>query len=247
MHAIDLNCDVGEGIGNDEAIMPYISSANIACGYHAGDERTLWNTLELSQQHSVAVGAHVSFLDHINFGRVEMELSAIEVYELITQQLVILYEFADSFHINPVHVKPHGALYNMSARDGVLARTIAQAVKNFDSRLILFGLSGSHSITEAKELGLKTASEVFADRSYQEDGSLTPRSQPNALIDDSEKAVEQVLQMIKQGTVTTVSGKRVPIIAETICLHGDGDNAISLAKEIHNALLKENIQVRAIH
>lgn len=232
----DINCDMGEGIGNDELIMPFISSANIACGYHASDAATMWQTVETAIKHKVSIGAHPSFLDRKNFGRTEMNLDKEEIYDLVTQQLIILNEITSEFETKLHHVKPHGALYNMSARDALLANTIAKTVKDFDSSLVLFGLSGSHSISEAKAIGLQTASEVFADRTYQDDGSLTPRSQPNALIDDTDKAVQQVLQMIKAGTVTTVSGKTIPIVAETICIHGDGEHAVKFAKAIHNVI-----------
>jgi UPF0271 protein len=233
---LDLNCDMGEGIGNDELIMPFITSANIACGYHAGDAATMWQTVESAIKHKISIGAHPSFLDRKNFGRTEMNLDQEEIYELVSQQLIILNEITSELDTKLHHVKPHGALYNMSANNAALANTIAKAVKDFDSNLILFGLSGSHSISEAKKLGLKTASEVFADRTYQDDGSLTPRSQPNALIEETDKAVAQVLQMIKQRTVTTVSGKIIPIVAETICIHGDGKLAAQFAKTIYNAI-----------
>lgn len=241
----DLNCDMGEGVDNDELIMPFISSANIACGYHAGDEKTIWKTIELAVKHKVAVGAHVSFLDKENFGRNEMNLMTDEIYELVEQQLIIIKEIADSFDVKINHVKPHGALYNMSARDAAIAKAIADAAKDFDSSLILFGLSEGHSINEAKATGLKTASEVFADRTYQNDGSLTPRSQPNALIEDANKVIQQVLQMIKKGTVTSVSGKVIPIKAETICIHGDGKNAATFAKAIYENLKQNNIDIKA--
>lgn len=237
---VDINCDLGEGAGNDEYIMPFISSANIACGWHAGDAATMKQTIDLCMKHQVAIGAHPSFYDRENFGRTEMELPVQGVYELVTKQLVVLHEIAVSLGAAMQHVKPHGALYIMSAKEALLARVIAGAVKDFDSHLVLFGLSGSHSITEAKKLGLKTASEVFADRTYQDDGSLTPRSESNALINETEKAVTQVLQMIQQGTVTTVSGKTVPILAETICIHGDNKHAVEFAKAIHELLKKEN-------
>ena len=229
---------MGEGIGNDELIMPFISSANIACGYHAGDSATMWQTIELAIKHNVIIGAHLSFLDRKNFGRTEMSLDKAEVYDLVIQQLIILNDIATELDTELHHVKPHGALYNMSARDAALANTIATAVKDFNSHLILFGLSGSHSISEAKAIGLQTASEVFADRTYQDDGLLTPRSQPNALIVETNKVVQQVLQMIKEGKVTTVSGKEIPIIAETICIHGDGKQAVEFAKAIHKAVKK---------
>jgi UPF0271 protein len=238
MSKIDLNCDMGEGMGTDELIMPYISSASIACGYHAGDEKTIWHAIELAASNKVAVGAHVSFLDKENFGRKEMSLPVNEIYELVEQQLIILSEIADSFDIKISHVKPHGALYNMSAKDPAIAKAIARSVKDFDESLVLFGLSGSHSIHEAKAMELKTASEVFTDRTYQDDGSLTPRSQPNALIENADKAIQQVLQMIKKGTVISVSGKEIPIVAETICIHGDGKHAVEFARAIHDAIKK---------
>lgn len=243
---VDLNCDMGEGIGNDEAIMPLISSANIACGYHAGDENTIWQTIELAKKYNVSIGAHPSFLDKENFGRKEMNLSQQEIYELITQQLILFDEIAADANMNMKHVKPHGALYNMSAKIISIAKGIANAVKDYNAQLVLFGLSNSHSINEAKAIGLKTASEVFADRTYQDDGSLTPRSQSDALIEDNNKATQQVFQMVKKRTVTTVSGKIIPIVAETICLHGDGKHAIEFAKRIHEKLKKEGIKIRPI-
>lgn len=231
-----INCDMGEGAGTDEFIMPFINAANIACGYHAGDTATMWQTVELAIKNNVAIGAHVSFFDKENFGRSEMNLSNDEVYELVSQQLIILNEITTALDAKINHVKPHGALYNMSAKDGILATVIAKAVKDFDGNLILVGLSGSHSISEAKKVGLKTASEVFADRTYQDDGTLTPRSLTNALIDTEEKVIIQVLQMIKEGSVTTVTGKTIHIIAETICIHGDGKHAVEFAKVIYEAI-----------
>jgi UPF0271 protein len=242
---IDLNSDLGESTGNDSLILPYISSANIACGYHAGDEKTILQTIEEALQHQVAIGAHVSFLDKENFGRSEMNLPPEEIYELIIQQLIIINDIADSVDAELKHVKPHGALYNMAAKNKLLANAIARAVKDFNKELILFGLSGSHSISEAKAIGLKTISEVFADRTYQDDGSLTPRSQPKALIEDADKSIQQVLQMIKKGTVTSISGKEIPITAQTICIHGDGKNAVNFAKNIYTVLKKENIDIKA--
>lgn len=231
MH-IDINCDMGEGIGADETIMPFITSANIACGYHAGDEETIRTTILLAKGYGVNIGAHPSFLDKENFGRSEMKTTPDEVYQLVMSQLFLFKKIADELSAIVHHVKPHGALYNMAARDATLAKAIAQAVKDFDDRFVLFGLSGSVSIGEAKALGLRTRSEVFADRTYQDDGSLTPRSQPNALIKDEESSIKQVLQMVRNGTVTSFSGKEVPIVAETICIHGDGNHAIQFARTI---------------
>ena len=240
MGRIDFNCDMGEGIGNDALIMPFISSASIACGYHAGDPAEMYQAVSLAVKNNVSVGAHVSYFDKENFGRTEMNLPEPEVYELIQQQLIILKEITDIFDLPLRHVKPHGALYNQSAKNIRLARTIATAIKDFDERLILFGLSGSHSIREAESIGIKPCNEVFADRTYKDDGSLTPRSEPHALIDDPRIAVRQVLQMIRGGTVQTVNGKIIPIIAETICIHSDGNHAVEFAKSIHSVILSEN-------
>ena len=232
----DINCDMGEGIDNDEAIMPFISSANIACGFHAGDDVTLNNTVLMAKKYGVAVGAHPSFFDRENFGRIEMKLSPEEIYELVQKQIKILKSVATSHDVLLQHVKPHGALYNMSAKDPGVAQAIAMAIKDYDTDLILFGLSGSYSIKEAVKLGLKTQSEVFADRTYQDDGNLTPRSQANALIHDASEAVAQALQMVLKKTVITVSGKTIPVIADTICIHGDSAQAVAFAKAIHAAL-----------
>lgn len=235
---VDLNCDMGEGMDNDALIMPFISSANIACGYHAGDENTMRQTIELALTHQVAVGAHVSFPDRDNFGRKEMNLPLNEIYDLIQQQLVIFKKVTDMYDTRIIHIKPHGALYNMSARNVEIADVIARSVKDFDESLHLFGLSRSHSIQQAKAIGLKTVSEVFADRAYEDDGSLASRSRPYALIEDTDKVVRQVLQMIHERTVTGVSGKKIPILAETICIHGDGKHAVEFAAAIHEAIKK---------
>jgi len=244
--SIDINCDMGEGIGNDEAIMPFISSANIACGYHAGDEETMRQTIESAIKYNVAIGAHPSFFDKENFGRTEMNLPADEIYDLVILQLRTIHKIVKEKNAALHHVKPHGALYNMSARSPQIAKAVAQAVKDFDGGLVLFGLSGSHSIKEAEVINLRTANEVFADRTYQDDGNLTPRSQSNALIEDVSKSVQQTLQMIKEKTVTSVSGKTIPIIADTICLHGDGKYAVEFAKAIHQSLIQNNIDLKAI-
>ncbi len=237
---IGINCDMGEGIGNDEQLMPYIQAANIACGYHAGNVLAMEQTVRLCLKFNVNIGAHPSFYDRNNFGRKEIQLPAQKLYELITQQLIILQEITILCNTSLHHVKPHGALYNLSAKDPLTANVIAKAVKDFDSGLILVGLSGSHSISEAKKLGLQTANEVFADRTYQDDGSLTPRSIAGALIEDAGAAAKQVMQMVNQGTVTTLSGNVIPVLAETICVHGDGQHAVEIAKAIHEAIKTGN-------
>ena len=240
---VDINCDMGEGMDHDAGIMPFISSANIACGFHAGDENTMQQTILLALQNNVAIGAHISFPDKQNFGRTEMHLALNDIHELVFQQLAIIHTIAGTLGAELHHVKPHGALYNMSARDAELAITIASAVKQFNPHLILFGLSGSHSISQAKAIGLQTASETFSDRNYNDDGSLTSRTQPNAMIADEEKMIQHVLQMIRAGTVTTVTGKKIPVMAETICIHGDGQHALTFARAISSVLKKENIRV----
>ncbi|HUR67129.1 MAG TPA: 5-oxoprolinase subunit PxpA, partial [Chitinophagaceae bacterium] len=207
---------MGEGVGNDELIIPFIDAASISCGYHAGDAVTMQETIESCLRYNVSIGAHPSFHDRENFGRKEMDLPVHEVYELIIQQLIVVNDISHSLGATLAHVKPHGALYNISAKDELTANVIARAVKDFDSGLVLYGLSGSHSISEAQKIGLRTASEVFADRTYQDNGSLAPRSLSNSMITDTNKAVQQVLQMVNEGVVTTLSGKRIPILAETV-------------------------------
>ncbi|TMI96074.1 MAG: LamB/YcsF family protein [Bacteroidetes bacterium] len=245
MLTIDINCDMGEGVGNDEAIMPFISSANIACGYHAGDEGTMRHTIQLALQNNVAIGAHPSFFDKKNFGRVEMNLPADEIYDLVILQLRTIDKIIKEEEAKLHHVKPHGALYNMAAKNPKIALAIAQAVKDFDDELILFVLSGSDSKNVPDELGLRTANEVFADRTYQDDGSLTPRSQANALIEDEEQAMGQALQMIKEKTVTTLTGKTISVVADTICIHGDGSHAVQFAKAINEKLKMEGVSIKS--
>lgn len=238
MSLIDLNCDMGEGVGNDELIMPFISSASIACGYHAGDEDTMKKTVDLALQYNVAIGAHPSFPDKENFGRTDMRLPLSEVYDLLTKQIHLLDEIVRVSGSTLHHVKPHGALYNMGARAKPLAAVIALAVKDVSEKLILYGLSGSHLIKEAKKIGLRSASEVFADRTYQDNGRLTGRNKPNALITDVAVAVQQVLQMVNDGTITSENGKIIPVVAETICIHGDGEHAVEFAKAIYDSIRK---------
>jgi 5-oxoprolinase (ATP-hydrolysing) subunit A len=245
MKTIDLNCDLGEGIGNDELIMPYISSANIACGYHAGNETTMKQTVELCKRYNVAVGAHPSFPDKENFGRTDMLLHPGEIYEMIIKQINCLEKIAAVADVPVHHVKPHGALYNMAARDKMMAPFVALAILDTNSKYFLYGLSGSYLIKEGKTLGVKTVSEVFADRTYKDDGSLTSRTKPGALIEDTDKAVAQALQMVKEGTVTSINGKKVPIVAETICIHGDGAHAVEFAKAIRDAFVKEGIEIKS--
>jgi UPF0271 protein len=244
MIAIDLNCDMGEGMTHDADIMPYISSANIACGYHAGDQEIIKRTVELCLKYDVAIGAHPGFSDTDNFGRKEISLPNKAYYNLVIEQLMIVKKITDLYNAAIHHVKPHGALYNMAAKNKSLAAIIAHAIKDFDDSLILYGLSGSNLITEAKAIALQTASEVFADRTYQDDGSLTPRSRSNALIEDEKTSVRQVLQMIEHQTVYSINNKTVPIVAETICIHGDGAHAVEFAKLIYENLKAHDIVIK---
>ncbi|MBI2284354.1 MAG: LamB/YcsF family protein [Bacteroidetes bacterium] len=246
MRTIDLNCDMGEGFANDAQLMPWISSVNIACGYHAGDADSMQRTLALAIEHQLAIGAHPGFADKANFGRIEVLLPLNEVFDLVITQVQLLQQMAVQMGARLNHVKPHGALYNMSARDALLANTIAKAVYTVDSGLVLFGLSGSHSISEAEKIGLRTASEVFADRTYQPNGSLTPRSADNALIGSEEVCLQQVLQMIEQKTVTATNQQEVPIVADTVCLHGDGEHALDFARTIFHKLQQQHIQIQPL-
>ncbi len=234
--AVDINCDMGEGMGNEARLMTFIDAANIACGYHAGDDDTIREVIGLCLQHQVHIGAHPSFADRENFGRTPMRLSEAELYDLVSEQLNIIHKIALEFGARMHHVKPHGALYNMAAADPKLAKTIADAVKDFDPSLVFVGLSGSVMIDVAKSLGLQAAHEVFADRTYQADGSLTPRSHPQALLNDIETVIRQVLMMVNENKVQTVNGEEVFIQADTICIHGDGAHAVEFAEAIHKLL-----------
>ena len=246
MRIIDLNCDMGEGGGHDAELMKFISSASIACGFHAGDAATMRLTAEMAIANDVAIGAHPGYRDRENFGRTEMSLSANEVFDLVREQVLSMLDICSELHVSLHHVKPHGALYNQAAKDRELAKVIAEAVASVSCELILYGLSGSHLITEAETKGLGTASEVFADRTYQNDGSLTPRTQNGAMLNDIESSLTQVLQMIESQSVTTLAGEDIPLRAETVCIHGDGESAVSIARSIHEAILSRKIQIRTI-
>jgi len=245
MQQIDLNCDMGEGFADDAVLMEYISSANIACGFHAGNAETMQRTVKMAIGKGVAIGAHPGLPDMEGFGRREMKVSADEVYRMVVDQVETLHGFVKAAGGKLHHVKAHGALYNMAARDAGLAKAIAQAVFDFDVGLILYALAGSEMIKAAKGIGLKTASEVFADRTYQDDGSLTLRSQNNALITDEQQSIGQVLMMVKQQQVLSVNNKIVPLKAETLCLHGDGAHAVDFARLINAKLKEQNIAIKA--
>jgi UPF0271 protein len=251
MVRIDLNCDMGESfgrytIGSDDQIISSITSANIACGFHAGDPATMRKTVRLAMDHSVSIGAHPGLDDLSGFGRRNMSVSPQEVFELVVYQIGALYGFVLAEGAELKHVKPHGALYNMAAVNKQLAEAIAKAVYKLNPELILYGLSGSELIKAGEKLGLQTANEVFADRTYQEDGTLTPRINENALIKNENKAIEQVLKMVKEQKVHAASGVEVPIIADTICIHGDGENAALFAGKINKALVENGIKIKSL-
>lgn len=250
MPTIDLNCDMGEAFGNypmpnDEKLMDYISSASIACGFHAGDPVVMQNTVALAIKKGVAIGAHPGLPDLQGFGRREMQVSAKEVYQMVLYQTGALYAFVKAAGGKLNHVKAHGALYNQAARDPLLARAIVDAVHDFDPGLVLFALANSEMVAAAKQIGLAYASEVFADRTYQDDGSLTPRSKPNALIEDEEQSLRQALMMVNKQEVMTINQKSISLRADTLCLHGDGAHAVGFAKTIRENLLKEGIGIKA--
>lgn len=239
---IDLNCDMGEGMENEQQLMPYISSANIACGFHAGDEATMRRVTRLCIQYGVSVGAHPSFPDRQNFGRVNMDLPADRLKEIIETQIRVLKQICLEEGTVLRHIKPHGALYNMAAADRDLAGVICSAVRDIDSGLILYGLSGSQMAAEAKAQGLKFYHEVFADRTYRRDGTLTPRSMPGALIINPERAADQALRLAK-GTGIMAEGKEIFPEADTICLHGDGPDAVAFAISISELFQKNQTEI----
>ncbi|MEN4888413.1 5-oxoprolinase subunit PxpA [Erwinia billingiae] len=243
---VDLNADLGEGCANDRDLLQLVSSANIACGFHAGDAQTMRQSVLWALEFGVAIGAHPSFPDRENFGRTRMQLPAETVYAQMIYQIGALQAIARSEGGKLVHVKPHGMLYNQAAQEPELADAIARAVKAVDPALVLVGLANSESIRAGKALGLTTREEVFADRGYQADGSLVPRSQPGALIDSDQQAIEQTLSMIQQGKVKSLSGEWVNVNADTVCLHGDGAHAMAFAAQLRQAFKQQQIQVTSL-
>ena len=242
MKRIDLNCDLGEGAGQDAELMPLITSANIACGAHAGSLETMIETVELAAKHRVMVGAHPGFFDLENFGRAERAIAPAEAARLVLMQVEQLFEVAGS---RLRHVKLHGALYNQVSRDPTLAEAVVADLARLWPDLIIYALARSPFARAATTRGLRVAEEVFADRTYQRDGTLTPRSQPNAIIDDEDAMVAQVLSMVERGVVRSVDGADVPIVADTLCLHGDGPRAVSFAERIRKELAVAGVAVKA--
>jgi UPF0271 protein len=245
---IDLNCDMGESfgrytLGDDEAIMQYVSSVNIACGLHAGDPDVMKRTVDLAVENKIAIGAHPGFPDLQGFGRRDLKMSPDEIYNSVLYQVGALQAFAAVAGSRLTHVKPHGALYNMAAKDITISNAIARAAKDIDSTLKLVGLSGSHLIVAGKNAGLTTLSEVFADRRYTDAGTLVSREKQNALIEDPGEAATQVLRMVTEGVVISENGKSIAVDAETVCIHGDGRNALSFARKIHEVLTSHNVNI----
>ncbi|MDO1447873.1 5-oxoprolinase subunit PxpA [Rhodocytophaga aerolata] len=249
---IDLNADVGESfgayqMGDDEKLLPLVSSANIACGFHAGDPSVMKKTVKLALANKVALGAHPGLPDLQGFGRRNIAISPEEAYDLVLYQVGALWAFVKAEGGVLHHIKPHGALYNMASVDPMLAQAIAEAVYKLDPELILYGLSGSELIKAGEKAGIRTASEVFADRTYQPDGTLTSRRSPHALITDPNEAIKQVVQMVNAGKVRTLSGEEISIKADTICIHGDGPHALDFARHLHEQFGQEGIYIQAFN
>jgi len=249
---IDINCDLGESygafkVGNDEKIMPHITSANIACGFHAGDPITIMQTVNLAKKHNVAIGAHPSYPDLLGFGRREMQLTSEEVKHYTIYQISALHGFAKIAGISLQHIKPHGALYNTAVKDEKSSKGIVDAVKALDSNLIIFAPPKSLLAKVAVDAGLRVAHEFFADRAYNSDGSLVSRKQPNAIIQDPRKVVERAIKTVKEHTVLAVNGEVVKLGAvHTICVHGDTSTAVELAEALKKGLIKAGLEVKPV-
>ncbi|QQK78913.1 LamB/YcsF family protein [Salicibibacter cibi] len=251
MKTIDMNCDMGESfgvytLGTDEEILPYVSSANIACGFHAGDPSIMRKTVKLAIENDVAIGAHPGLPDLMGFGRRHIDLLPEEAYDIVAYQVGALWGVVQTEGGRLRHVKAHGMLYNRATQDPELADAIARAVYDIDPDLVLFGLAGGELLKAGKKIGLKTGSEVFADRTYQEDGTLTSRREANALVEDADVAGDQVIRMTDEGKVRSQQGKDVDILAETVCIHGDGPHALAFGKNIRKKIENADIDIRPI-
>lgn len=251
MKKVDLNCDMGESfgaysIGQDEKVMKHITSANIACGYHAGDPTVMVKTILMALEQDVGIGAHPGYPDLVGFGRRSMQVSAREVHAMVMYQVAALQGMTQALGGKLQHVKPHGALFNTASQDPDIARAIAEAVYDVTPNAILFGLAGMELVKAGKQLGLKTAQEVFADRTYQADGSLTPRTDPRALIQDVNLAIAQVVGMVNAGKVSSLAGREIHIKADTICVHGDQPSALLFLQKLSEALKKYEIDMESV-
>lgn len=250
MKYVDLNCDLGESFGRytlglDAEVIPMISSANIACGYHAADPLIMDETVRLAAQHGVSIGAHTGFPDLMGFGRRNMVVTAEEAKAYTQYQLGALMAFCKKYGVKVAHVKPHGAMYNMAAKDYALARAICESIYEIDPTIKLLGLAGSEMIRAAQNVGLPYAQEVFADRAYENDGTLVARSKPGAMITDEKEAIQRVVKMVLTGTVTSIDEMEVPLQADSICVHGDGEKAVEFVRKIRAALEEQGIAIRA--
>ncbi|MCC6611751.1 MAG: LamB/YcsF family protein [Burkholderiales bacterium] len=251
MQRIDFNCDMGESygawrMGDDAALLDHVTSANIACGFHAGDPATIHRTVRAAVARGVAIGAHPSLPDLQGFGRRAMAIGPAEAYDIVVYQIGALDAFARACGGRLSHVKAHGALYNTAAKDRALADAIAGAVRDVDRSLVLYGLSGSELVRAGEAAGLTVAAEVFGDRTYQDDGSLTPRGRPDAMIEEVEASIAQVKRVVLEGKVRSVSGKDVPVRADTLCIHGDQPGALAFAKRIRAALAQAGVEVKTL-
>ena len=246
MRYVDLNCDLGESFGNykcgmDEEVIPFITSANVACGFHASDPVVMQKTVKTAKEHQVCVGAHPGYQDLVGFGRRNMVLQPAEITAIVQYQIGALSAFCTAAGITLQHVKPHGALYNMAVKDEKIAAAICEGIASIDQQLILLGPAHSQLVAAAEKCGLPTANEVFADRAYEEDGTLVARSKPGAVITDRDTAIARVIQMVKKGTVTAITGKEIEVEADSICVHGDSPAALEFVRSIHAALKAEGI------
>lgn len=250
MPQVDLNCDMGEStgvfrVGNDLDMLPHVTSVNVACGFHAGDPSVMRHTVRAATAHGVAIGAHPGLPDLVGFGRREMAVTIDETYDMVVYQIGALRAIAHAAGSHVGHVKPHGALYNMAARLPAHADAIARAVRDVDPSLLLVGLSGSALIDAGRSVGLRTVSEVFADRAYLADGSLAPRSRLDAVLSDVDLVATRAVRMVLDQQVTTLEGTRLPVTADSICIHGDGPHAVDFARVVRQALDAAGVAVRS--
>lgn len=249
MPVVDLNCDLGESfgaytIGCDDLVIPIINSANVACGFHASDPVVMNKTIKMAAESGIQVGAHPGYPDLMGFGRRPMNISPAEAKAYTIYQVGALKGFCDAYGIKMQHVKPHGAFYNTAAKDYNLARAICEAVAAVDDSLIVLGLSGGELLRAARELGLRCASEVFADRAYEEDGSLVNRKKEGAMIEDEEIAISRVVRMVKEHKVTAITGRDIELIPDSICVHGDGPKALAFSRRIRERLTAEGVELK---
>ena len=249
---ININCDLGEkskfhSIENDPELLNIVNSANIACGYHAGDEKTMEMVIQISKKNGVSLGAHPSFNDPENFGRKRMNLSSLEIKKLIFDKYEILQKIAQKYNENVTHIKPHGALNNMACEDLELATTLAVAIKEINKDIIYLVPTGSQMEVAAKKNGLKIACEIFADRNYEDNGNLISRSKPNALITDPELAKNHVLSMVKNQAINCLSGKQIPCEIDSVCIHGDNEGSLATAKSIRDNLVDNGLELKPLN